>query len=87
MPSHELFPTLVLPAVSPPAGHSKDARAVMKDLQVGVFDGPVVSKKSESREKSSENGHSSGGGMGMGLIMFLVVALAVAGYFVMGKSS
>ena len=70
------------------AGHSKDARSVMKDMQVGVFDGPKAIKKSEGHKKSSEDSQSgSGSGMGTGLIMFLVVALAIAGYFVMGKSS
>ena len=58
----------------------------MKTLRVGVFDGP---KKQASEKKQSivKEQSSSGGGMGMGLIMFVVVALAVAGYFVMGRSS
>ncbi len=60
----------------------------MKDMQVGVFDGPTAIKKSERQNKSTEHSESgSGSGMGTGLIMFLVVALAIAGYFVMGKAS
>jgi hypothetical protein len=60
----------------------------MKSLKVGIFDGP--SKKAQEKTKSGDKEHSStgnGSGIGAGFLMFAVVALAIAGYFVMGKAS
>jgi hypothetical protein len=85
LPWHPAFITLTMQRF---AGHSATAHTHMKTLQVGEYDGP--SKKDEKKKKALEKDGSSaagGGGMGMGLIMFVAVVVAIAGYFVMGKSS
>jgi hypothetical protein len=67
------------------AGHSSAAHKIMKTLQVGEYDGPASGEKKKSVLKDG-SGNSGGGGIPMGLIMFAVVVVAIAGYFIMGKS-
>ena len=60
----------------------------MKTLKVGVADG--AAKKIQDKKKtvgSQQSSTGSGSGMGTGFVMFVVVALAIAGYFFLGKAS